>query len=86
MAKVPTVFLGGKGQAVGKHSDLSGGFARRVIARGLSILLGASSIAVFVGAEPAHAAAALTVTPITWDVIGLDSNKVSTGPNVFPVG
>ena len=30
--------------------------------------------------------AALTVTPITWNVIGLDSNDVNTGPNNFPVG
>lgn len=35
---------------------------------------------------PGFAAAALTVTPITWDVIGLDSNDVNTGPNKFPVG
>lgn len=34
----------------------------------------------------AAAAAELTVTPITWNVVGLDSNKVSDGPNNFPVG
>lgn len=28
----------------------------------------------------------LTVTPITWNIIGLDSNNVSVGPNNFPVG
>ena len=32
------------------------------------------------------AAAELTVTPITWNVIGLDSNQINTGPNNFPVG
>src|SRR6266508_5484990 len=32
------------------------------------------------------AAAILTVTPITWNVIGLDSNNVNVGPNNFPVG
>jgi hypothetical protein len=32
------------------------------------------------------AAAALTITPITWNVIGLDSNNVNVGPNHFPVG
>lgn len=32
------------------------------------------------------AALALTIETITWDVIGLDSNDVSTGPNVYPVG
>jgi len=30
--------------------------------------------------------AGLTLTPTTWNVIGLDSNNVSTGPNTFPVG
>lgn len=30
--------------------------------------------------------AGLTVTPITWDVIGLDSNDETVGPNQFPVG
>ncbi|WP_417915701.1 beta strand repeat-containing protein, partial [Candidatus Electronema sp. JM] len=34
----------------------------------------------------ALAAANLTVTPITWGVIGLDSNNVTVGPNDFPVG
>ena len=34
----------------------------------------------------AQAAATLTVTPITWNVIGLDSNDVNVGPNHFPVG
>lgn len=37
-----------------------------------------------VGAETAQAQ--LTITPTTWNVIGLDSNKVTDGPNVFPVG
>src|SRR5215216_4394196 len=32
------------------------------------------------------AAAALTITPITWSVIGLDSNNVNVGPNHFPIG
>jgi hypothetical protein len=31
-------------------------------------------------------AANLTITPITWNVIGLDSNKTSTGPDTFLVG
>ena len=31
------------------------------------------------------AIAALTVTPITWNVVGLDSNSFLTGPNLFPV-
>jgi uncharacterized repeat protein (TIGR01451 family) len=28
----------------------------------------------------------LTVTPITWDIVGLDSNNVNTGPSKFSVG
>src|SRR5687767_13499276 len=35
---------------------------------------------------PAVAQAALTVTPITWDIIGLDSNSPASGPQHFPVG
>jgi len=34
----------------------------------------------------AHAATTLTVTPITWNVIGLDSNNPATGPANFPIG
>src|SRR5581483_2605230 len=36
--------------------------------------------------SPASAAASLTITPITWNIIGLDSNNVNVGPNDFPVG
>ncbi|MGR0482687.1 MAG: DUF7933 domain-containing protein [Candidatus Electronema sp. V4] len=52
----------------------------------------ASAAAVFLAAllAPLHssafAAADLTVTPITWDVIGLDSNNVNVGPQDFPIG
>ena len=35
---------------------------------------------------PGAAHAALTIEPITWNVIGLDSNDPATGPNSFPVG
>ncbi len=44
----------------------------------LSILAGQIRIA--------KAAASLTITPITWNVVGLDSNDVTAGPNNFPVG
>ena len=33
-----------------------------------------------------HAASAVTVEPITWNVVGLDSNNVNVGPNEFPIG
>src|SRR5688500_17253566 len=35
---------------------------------------------------PVSAVTTLTVTPLTWNIIGLDSNNVSVGPNTFPVG
>src|SRR5215207_3751956 len=35
---------------------------------------------------PVFAATTLTVTPITWNILGLDSNNVNVGPNHFPVG
>lgn len=41
---------------------------------------------VFQPQAPVNAAAILTVTPITWNVVGLDSNNVNLGPNNFPVG
>jgi uncharacterized repeat protein (TIGR01451 family) len=34
----------------------------------------------------AHAATTLTVAPIAWNVIGLDSNSPATGPANFPIG
>src|SRR6266705_5568584 len=36
------------------------------------------------GVQSAYAG--LTVTPTTWNVIGLDSNNVNSGPNSFQVG
>ena len=36
--------------------------------------------------QPVRAAAILTIEPITWNVVGLDSNNVLDGPNDFPVG
>jgi len=34
----------------------------------------------------AHAAVTLTIAPVSWNVIGLDSNTPATGPSNFPVG
>ncbi|HEX7177262.1 MAG TPA: hypothetical protein VF240_18540 [Pyrinomonadaceae bacterium] len=36
------------------------------------------------GFQAAHAS--LSVTPVTWNVIGLDSNNVNSGPNTYLVG
>ena len=38
----------------------------------------------FGGAGTAYAG--LNITPTSWNVIGLDSNDVSSGPNTFQVG
>ena len=46
-------------------------------------LLGAAVFGLFV---PVFAHATLTVTPITWNVVGLDSNSPTSGPKDFPVG
>ncbi|HEV2721035.1 MAG TPA: hypothetical protein VG323_13515, partial [Thermoanaerobaculia bacterium] len=35
---------------------------------------------------PFTAGATLTVTPITWNVVGLDSNNPAVGPHLFPAG
>ena len=45
-------------------------------------------LAVIMLAQPSavYAAPNLTVQPLTWDVVGLDSNNVNTGPNEFPIG
>lgn len=37
-------------------------------------------------AIPMTAHAALTVTPLTWNIVGLDSNSPATGPRHFPIG
>src|SRR5690349_16385451 len=33
-----------------------------------------------------QASASLSITPISWNVVGLDSNNVNVGPNHFPIG
>src|SRR5437763_13655189 len=38
----------------------------------------------FVGLGTAYAG--ITVTPVTWNVVGLDSNNTSVGPDTFQVG
>jgi LPXTG-site transpeptidase (sortase) family protein len=42
-------------------------------------------LSLFGAPTPAYAAG-LDVQPLTWNIIGLDSNKPATGPNHFPVG
>jgi uncharacterized repeat protein (TIGR01451 family) len=45
-----------------------------------------TAIATLAVTSPAFAAASLTITPISWNVVGLDSNDVDAGPNHFPIG
>jgi LPXTG-site transpeptidase (sortase) family protein len=52
----------------------------------LLILVGALVASLFQPQSSASAAAILTITPLTWNIVGLDSNNVSVGPNNFPVG
>jgi uncharacterized repeat protein (TIGR01451 family) len=56
---------------------------RILISAALALLLG---WLVFGSPLLAHADAILTIEPITWNVVGLDSNNVNVGPNNFPVG
>ncbi len=49
-----------------------------------SVVVGLLLVVLFSGA--AGAQSSLTVEPITWDVIGLDSNSPTAGPKYFPVG
>ncbi len=53
-----------------------------------AIRVGTSSTLVLVGiCLAAPALGQLTITPITWDVVGLDSNRpLTSGPELFPVG
>lgn len=63
---------------------------RTVLTRTLSLLIIITLIQHILGSIPIALAQAtepnLTITPITWNVIGLDSNNVNVGPNNFPVG
>ncbi len=60
-------------------------FRFRLIPR-FFILFGVFAALTLVPQFVAFAAANLSITPITWNVVGLDSNDVTSGPNHFPVG
>lgn len=76
------------------ESKAGNGQAKAVLARGEGIPLrafpGAAATlllaALLAPAAPAQAAPSLTAAPLTWNVIGLDSNNVNVGPDSFPVG
>lgn len=55
--------------------------------RRMAVVVTALALAAALGTGvPAAAATNLTIEPITWNVIGLDSNDVTSGPNQFLVG
>ena len=56
-------------------------FISRILLMGM-ILMGL----LFTPQSSVFAAPILTVEPITWNIIGLDSNNVNAGPNVYPIG
>ena len=56
---------------------------RFLVSAALALLLG---WLIFGSPLLVHADAILTIEPITWNVVGLDSNNVNVGPNNFPVG
>jgi LPXTG-site transpeptidase (sortase) family protein len=51
-----------------------------------AILIVTVFVSVFQPQVTVSAAAVLTISPLTWNIIGLDSNNVNVGPNNFPVG
>lgn len=60
------------------------GIKRFLCLRARAWMLALALLLLGAGAETAYAQ--LSITPTTWNVIGLDSNRVTSGPNVFPVG
>jgi uncharacterized repeat protein (TIGR01451 family) len=60
-------------------------WVRRRALRSVAALAIATATLPFM-ASPASAAASLSITPNTWNVIGLDSNSVASGPNHFLSG
>lgn len=59
--------------------------AVRLRSAGLLLIVATAVLAVL-PAPPASAAPGLRVTPLTWNVLGLDGNDVTSGPNRYPVG
>ena len=56
-------------------------FVSRILLMGMILMR-----LLFIPQYSVFAAPVLTVEPITWNVIGLDSNNVNDGPNNFPIG
>ena len=52
----------------------------------VSACLRSFSVLLFGALLAGSAHAAFTVTPITWDIVGLDSNRPASGPQDYPIG
>lgn len=61
------------------------GSLRARLAVGTAVAL-TGALAVLAWSDDLAAPATLAVTPLTWEVIGLNSNQPDTGPREFPVG
>ena len=60
---------------------------RQAILRRKLCLIRISMVAIFIGVCGVQSAyAGLTITPVTWNVIGLDSNNVTVGPDTYQIG
>ena len=53
---------------------------------GVGLLVALLPAAAVVARRMSGTSASLTVTPITWSVVGLDSNAPAAGPKNFPIG
>src|ERR1041384_2501854 len=63
------------------------GSLRRAILRRKLGLLRISLLAMFIGVGGVQSAyARLTITPVSWNVIGLDSNNPTVGPDTYQIG
>ena len=61
-------------------------FWQQCLASTSRIIIAASLLLLLFPIDIVHAAPTLTVTPLTFNVVGLDSNNTSVGPNLYPVG
>lgn len=76
----------GNGKAAAGAPGASGTTTTTVAVDVTTTTMGPQGVQAAAAGDVKLAAAALTIETITWDVVGLDSNDVTTGPNTYPVG
>ena len=79
MSKIFSLFL----DSFTRSFSLSQGLSPHILNTFSRILLMAFLLG---GVSISTAFAQITITPVTWNVIGLDSNRVTDGPDSFPIG